>query len=313
MARLAVPLFLYAETPLHPGTGAHLGDVDLPIQRERHTGYPIIQGSSLKGVFRALAREMTDWAADEVDRTKMVEAIFGPATDRAHEHAGAVTFTDARILLFPVRALGSVFAWTTSLDVLARLRRDLASAAVTALPAVPEVPAVDGVALVPPGSVLIAGAKAEGTIVLEEFSCSAKTAPEMGALGAWLGGRFFPDGPAYAFWRERLAKDLVVLPGDEFREFTRNATEVVTRVRLQEKTKTVVGGALWTEEHVPSESAFFVLVLVQKPRLDDRPEWTAEWVVARLRSFDGLRIQVGGDETTGRGFALVRFGGGTNE
>ncbi|HLY31875.1 MAG TPA: RAMP superfamily CRISPR-associated protein, partial [Ktedonobacterales bacterium] len=48
----AALLFLYTETPLHAGTGASLGIVDLPIQREVHTQYPMIQGSSVKGALR---------------------------------------------------------------------------------------------------------------------------------------------------------------------------------------------------------------------------------------------------------------------
>ena len=46
-------LFIFAETPLHAGTGSGLGAVDLPIQRERSTGYPIVQASGLKGALRS--------------------------------------------------------------------------------------------------------------------------------------------------------------------------------------------------------------------------------------------------------------------
>ena len=49
-------LFIYVETPLHAGTGRGLGAVDQPIQRERTTGYPIVQASSIKGRLRAEAR-----------------------------------------------------------------------------------------------------------------------------------------------------------------------------------------------------------------------------------------------------------------
>jgi len=41
-------LALKALTPLHAGMGSELGIVDLPIQRERHTGFPKIEGSSFK-------------------------------------------------------------------------------------------------------------------------------------------------------------------------------------------------------------------------------------------------------------------------
>jgi len=301
MARLALPLFLYAETPLHPGTGSHLGAVDLPVQRERHTGYPIVQGSSLKGVFRALAGEM-GW------NDAAIEAVFGPDTEHAEKHAGAVTFTDARILLFPVRAIGTVFVWTTCHEVLGRLRRDLLNASADGLPAVSDLPASGDGALVAPDSKLIGGGKSGGPIVLEEFSYEARADASVKDLARWLGRHVLSDDAAYAFWREKLLRDLAVLPSDEFREFTRTATEVVTRVRLNEKAKTVKTGGLWTEEHVPSDSAFWALVLVNKPGADGT-DWTAEWVAERLRSFDGQRVQIGGDETTGRGFCLVRIGG----
>ena len=45
-------LFIHAITSVHPGSGTALGHVDLPIQRERHTDWPMIPGSSLKGVLR---------------------------------------------------------------------------------------------------------------------------------------------------------------------------------------------------------------------------------------------------------------------
>ncbi len=43
-------LFIHCLTGLHPGSGTALGVVDLPVQRERHTRWPIVPGSSLKGV-----------------------------------------------------------------------------------------------------------------------------------------------------------------------------------------------------------------------------------------------------------------------
>ena len=49
-------LYLHAITSLHPGSGTALGVVDLPIQRERHTGWPVIPASSIKGVFRDACR-----------------------------------------------------------------------------------------------------------------------------------------------------------------------------------------------------------------------------------------------------------------
>ena len=46
------PIFIKAETPLHMGSGTSLGIVDMPIQREKHTSYPKIEASGLKGSMR---------------------------------------------------------------------------------------------------------------------------------------------------------------------------------------------------------------------------------------------------------------------
>ncbi len=99
-------LFLHALTGLHPGSGTALGVVDLPVQRERHTGWPTIPGTSLKGVIRAEAKRLP--------LSDSFYAVFGPDTQNAAEHAGAVAFTDARILAFPVRSLKGVFAWVSA-------------------------------------------------------------------------------------------------------------------------------------------------------------------------------------------------------
>ena len=51
MFSVVKPLLLYGVTSVHAGSGSDLGVVDLPIQREQHTGYPKIEGSSLKVLF----------------------------------------------------------------------------------------------------------------------------------------------------------------------------------------------------------------------------------------------------------------------
>src|ERR1043166_7736227 len=99
----AALLFLHAQTALHPGSGTALGTVDLPVQRERHTQWPTIPGSALKGILRDHCRER---AARNYggDRRKANEedldlvAAFGPGrVEESNAHAGALSLTDARI------------------------------------------------------------------------------------------------------------------------------------------------------------------------------------------------------------------------
>ena len=93
----AALLYLHAQTSLHPGSGTALDVVDLPIQRERHTQWPVIPGSALKGILRDSCREEAR-SRHGGDRRKTNEedpqlvAVFGPArlTGEANPHAGAI-------------------------------------------------------------------------------------------------------------------------------------------------------------------------------------------------------------------------------
>src|SRR3989304_259066 len=128
MFKKAKVMFIYTETSLHCGSGTSLGVLDLPIQREKYTDYPVCQASGVKGVVR-------EWfevnKANEGDKIKWT---FGPdfssKKEESDAHAGAATFTDARLLLFPVRSLNGVFAYATSRFALSRLKRDLEMAGV---------------------------------------------------------------------------------------------------------------------------------------------------------------------------------------
>lgn len=50
-------LFLYAESPLHPGSDSGVGAIDLPVQREVGSGLPVFHGSGIKGALKDAARE----------------------------------------------------------------------------------------------------------------------------------------------------------------------------------------------------------------------------------------------------------------
>jgi len=304
-------LFLYCETPVHAGTGTSLSIVDLPIQRERITGLPIVQASSLKGVLRA-----------EVERLKgkqIAEALFGPETQRAHEHAGCVSPHDARLLLFPIRSLVGVFAWATCLFVLERFKREMIAAGFQIGWQVPN-PANSQQALVAHDDTIVA----DGKVVLEEFAFEAQKDDSAEQIADWLRENAFPQSPEYEPFREWLPKRFVILPDDAFRDFTQLATEVIARIRLKPETKTVAEGALWTEEHLPSETLLYAPIFVSKPLAPKDNQCLMsltnnEPSAAKVLEFlKGLttpntdkpyldRLQIGGDETVGRGIVKVRL------
>jgi CRISPR-associated protein Cmr4 len=290
-------LFLTVETPLHAGSGRGLGTVDLPIQRERTTGYPMVQASGLKGCLRAEAR--IRWGEKSAD----LEALFGPDTGNAADHAGALLVGDARLLLFPVRSLAGVFAYATSADALARFRRTAALIGLDLkdLPEALEV-AKEKAAVSPKSRLLI-----EKDVVLEEFSFTAIEDDTVGGIGKWLAENALPaDG--YAYWKDALQSKLCILPEDAFRDFTLYATEVQTHITLNPETKTVKGKALFTSEHLPTDSLLYA-PLMATPSRKDTVALTAEQVLKKFGDLGLTRVQLGGDETTGQGWVLLKVKG----
>jgi CRISPR-associated protein Cmr4 len=291
----AALLFIHAQTPLHPGSGTALGTVDLPVQRERHTQWPIIPGSTLKGILRDACRRAAGNNGDLL-------AAFGPETAEADKHAGALSLTDARILAFPVRSLKGVFAWVTCHAVLERLGRDvkLANARGKALQ-VPQAPAKDK-ALCPQNSpLLVDGNK----LVLEEFEF--ERTGDADGVALWIAGRAFANGDA--FTPERFESHLVVLHDDDFTHFVRHATEVVARVGLDYERKTVKSGALFYEEFLPAETLFYSVVLAAPSRREGHGKSAGE-ILGYLREKMPPVLQIGGDETIGKGLCAVRLDDG---
>ena len=282
-------VFFHAQTPLHPGAGTALGVVDLPVQRERHTRWPTLPGSSIKGVFRDAFRRRHE------DATCIT--VFGPETGKADEHAGAVSITDARILAFPVRSLKGVFAYATSRAVLERLRRDLKlvdSSTPFELP-----PRLDaGHAYCAADSPLKLD---QEHLVLEEFDLQVDAWNAFPSLAQQLAQWVSDDAP----FQQDFAAQLVILDDDQFTHFVRHGTEVVARIGLDYATKTVRTGALFYQEFLPAETILYSLVLASPAR--DGSDLSAADILQRLQSGLPNVLQFGGDETTGKGFCHVHF------
>ena len=307
MFEKAVMLFLYCETPVHAGTGTSLSLVDLPIQRERITGLPIVQATSLKGVLRAetlsILKQRQDPKADD-----KVKVLFGPEPKpgQASDYAGCVSPHDARLLLFPIRSLVGVFAWATCPLVLERFKREMIAANFSVNWSVPALPTNSQQALVAESSEIVA----DGKVVLEEFAFEAQEDNRAKQIADWLTTNAFPESEEYAPFCEWLPKRFVILPDNAFRDFTQLATEVIMRIRLDQEKKTVAPGALWSEEHLPSETLLYAPIFVSKPLAPNANQLGLADSNAVLQELSGLqfdRLQIGGDETVGRGIVKVRL------
>jgi CRISPR-associated protein Cmr4 len=314
-------LYLYVETPLHAGVGSGLSSVDLPIQRERTTQYPMIQGSGIKGKFRAVIEGDRDQLSDQ--EKIVIDTLFGPPTtavkDSNNDHAGALIVGDARILLFPVRSLNGVFAYTTSYDVLNRFKRDIEREH-------PNTPfswsmpddVVENTALVTTRSEI----SANDTVVLEEFSFKAQESPFVDEIAQWIANNALPNPGQENYWYNKLRNSLVILPNNDFRDFVLYATEIISRVQLDRTKKTVIKGALWTEEYLPTDTLLYApiyatdsrrkIAQAQDQNNNERKMLGTEILVtARAKTLEKNQngyLQLGGDETVGRGIVRILWG-----
>ena len=291
-------LYIFTRTPLHVGAGSSVGAIDQPIQRERHTGFPIIPGSSIKGVFAdawkdELVRTNGKLVRPDLDETKQLAWLFG-AEDSNAACAGALQFAEARLLAFPIRSAKGGFAWITSPLILRRAARDgvFPEAVVNQI----QEPACE--------QALFEDAKVgvEGHVVLEEYSFGKK-----GGIPAGLRDAFeaLLDDPV---WKESGSR-LVILSDGMMSFFAKAACEVAQHVKIDDESGTAAKGALFNQENVPSETLFYSVVNAgahgkRGKTAEEALEAFEAKLIARKQVF-----QFGGDASTGLGYCSVKVAG----
>lgn len=323
-------LGLHAQTPLHPGSGTALGTVDLPIQRERHTKWPVIPGSALKGILRDACRDHLSQKSNllELDRyddvpeetpeqrknrrstsnsnrshanaTLDLNLLFGPPSDGAGDFAGAISVTDARILAFPVRSAQGVFAWISCPAALDRLERDAKLAKKTVNWKAVDVPK-RGCLCVQDSPCLGAGEVA----VLEELDFKRDATLNIEDIAKWIVEHLLR--PEFKYLAARFPKHFLLLPDDDFTHYVRHATEVTARIALDYDTKTVKNGALFYQEFLPAESILYSVVLASPSRSSRQPKSAEDLLINLQNWLDRDVLQVGGDESTGKGLCAIRL------
>lgn len=281
-----------ALTSCHAGAGSSTGAIDLPIQREKHTNWPVIQSSGVKGAFRDLAETL--WAGKPED----VAALFGREATRAGgqengTQPGALSFTDARLLALPVRSSVAPFVWVACPALLMRVARDLALIGRNGLAQTVEDP----------------GDKAKGfvtlahTIILEDLALSS------GPLTQEGNEKKIMEAAAGPFWG--TIKDRWFLVSDQHFQFlAENATEVQPRIALGPNKTTDDGGNLWYQEVLPPETLMYVMAFATNERKSNG--LTVAQVLQKLDLIkEATYIQMGGDETLGRGIFEMAWINGT--
>lgn len=297
-------VFLYAVSPVHLGAGTATGLIDNPIQRERHTGHPLFAGSGIKGAVRHSFESLNG------DR-QLIDRLFGPeAQGHDNLHAGAVSFGDAQLVVFPVRSLKGGFVYATCPQALARTRRLLQLTGHSVPWALTDAVPDDHCRVTSPDLL-----SSEGKLHLEAFEFDAQVDEGLAAVAGSLAAMAVPDGDGHAFFRDKLAGSLVVLSDTDFGYFVENATLVEPHVRIDPTTGTAQDGGLFYTENLPPESLLIAPLLASDTRSGKEEEMLeAAEVMMRLKNaLDQRLLQIGGDATTGRGLVTARVWNRTGE
>lgn len=350
-------LYLFTRTPLHVGAGASVGAIDQPIQRERHTGFPIIPATGLKGSFadqwpnevlgsdgKTKQLKDKDGKSTRITTTKVKERdsdaeatkvvpkevadsawLFGSDTTDL-SFAGSLTFSEARLLAFPIRSAKGSYAWITCPLMLQRAARDgvfgVSSkngtgeeqnkllAAINVLKEPKDDEARYG------GTTLDLDRK----IVLEEY-CFKQTplnnAPEALPDGLTTAlAALVPNDALFGTITDRL----VILSNGMMSHFAITACEVAQHVRICDETGTADPGGLFNQENVPADTLFYSVLSATKSRVPDgrlkyQPAQNNQEAKndsdAALQAFadktNGQVFQFGGDASTGLGYCTVRL------
>lgn len=284
--------WVHAVTPLHVGAGRGTGFIDLPTMREKLTGWPVVPGSAIKGVWK---RQFQQNGVDQ----RLLDAAFGKAGDDENNYAGSLILTDARIILFPVRSLFGTFAYCTSPLALKRLSRDMEMAGLAnSLPLPPEPLAEEAYVS------LFSAILDSGKVFLEDLDFTAQKKEDCNSWAEFLAGALFPeDEQGRRIFQERFA----ILPGEAFDFLCETATEVNARIRIWDETKTVRDKALWYEESLPAETVLGGIAWYERVR--DAGGVTPA-VLEETFCRQPFTCQLGGKATIGKGYARCLFGGG---
>ncbi len=215
-------------------------------------------------------------------------------------------FTDARILLFPVKSMKGVFAWVTCPAVINRFLSDLKIATVSGPPLHFEENTIS-----PGSSCIVKKGNIHSKAILEEYTIEVKEDEACQSFSKWLSEIILPEDAVYNDLKKKLSEDLIILDDDLFCDFTKLSTEVTTRTKIDNETGTVKGTALFTEEYLPAETVMYSLAIVSPIFSPIKGSFNGQNDVEKLEKFltEGLEgvIQIGGNASLGKGLASVKM------
>jgi CRISPR-associated protein Cmr4 len=283
---------------MHVGCGTSVDVIDLPIMRERITGFPVIPGSSLKGVLLQHAREtFADGQHARSSTTLPDEAkiLFGAVDTeetgngrKQASNAGCMQIMEGKLLAFPERSLAGCFAWVTCPSALERFQRDTGKTFTIPTPGTSEVVAGRDLTV-------------QTQVVFEEYPLAVMPGQDLESVANAL-----KDCTNDPLWKSKLGTRLAIVSDEMFQQFVTSCTEVVSRIVINPATRT--NENLFNQENVPCEALFYsVLTVLPSRRSSSDHGHSSDGLLETLLPLERPPLlQIGGDETTGHGICETK-------
>ncbi len=286
-------LSFYAISPIHAGSGASVATVDLPIQRERHTGYPHIQASGVKGAmrdhFRKFFQNNVEIEKDDEslsDLEYLINKIFGSDEQdgwNKENIPGLISVSDAKLLAFPMRSNISPFVWVTCLTILKRLKNDLEFIG-QSLDIKDNDLNIEKDSAIP----IIGNFNNVKEIILED------------AVVKLLEQSFHTDFISQNF---PDIERLILISDEMFDYCISSCTEIQTNIKIDSKTGTTQDGSLRYQEFLPSDSVLYSIIYFGSNLNDIQATQVKNYIQDTIKEF----IQIGGDSTLGKGICKIKW------
>ena len=289
----------YAVSPIHAGSGTSTSAVDLPIQRERHTNWPHIQATGVKGAFRAHFRNLVDQNKEK----QLINLVFGSdeqdGWDKKIDNLpGAMSVSDARLLAFPMRSNIAPFVWVTCPSVLKRLKTDLQYINLG------EKIIIDEQDIQEDNAVNIGNNNISGQVILEDVVVNVSD-----------------EKQEDEFFKKEFSelKNFLLISDEMFSYAVSYCTEIQTNIKINSKTGTAEDGALRYQEFLPADSVLYSIVHysgrnvseIKDEKQTELKKLVEEMQAEKIKSFveDTVKnfIQIGGDETLGKGICKLEW------
>jgi len=291
----------YGISPIHAGAGASTSVVDLPIQRERHTNWPHIQASAVKGAMRQHFRRFAETVVNDKKANEFINYIFGYDGDNDNKkevhkdkedaskiisNAGIISVSDAKLLAFPMRSNIAPFVHITSQAVLQRLQEDLNFCGENVSLSPFNVTADKAIWLLKPSNIN------NPKIILEDYVVEVNTQEQK-----------LPEGINIYF--SNNIKALLLVSEEVFDYCTSYCTEIQTQIKIDSEKGTAKDGALRYQELLPSDTLLYSVVYYSASAFETsfQADTVKKTVEENIRNY----MQLGGDETLGRGICKISW------